>query len=210
MGDLVACDQGHDGHNGHDDEVGQSASHVLANKDRYSPTIVKRANFAHNAAKWKHADGGYMPKYAEGKPPYADELYDPSLMGVAGQIGAGLIGTGAQLRNINRLKAPGVVQDVRFRGPGSPALVDYTAQLSDIDRGYREGQEMINRELGSGAAKLANLSSLPYIDSQNHSCLSDCRYRSIIIFFSVLATCFAVWKNPMEWVVCVYFGKLNK
>lgn len=38
--------------------VQEYARHVLANKDRYSPTLVKRANFARNASKWKHADGG--------------------------------------------------------------------------------------------------------------------------------------------------------
>ena len=35
------------------------ARHVLANKGSYSPTLVKRANFARNAAKW-HADGGNL------------------------------------------------------------------------------------------------------------------------------------------------------
>ena len=34
------------------------ASKVLANKEKYSPTLVKRANFARNAAKWKHQFGG--------------------------------------------------------------------------------------------------------------------------------------------------------
>lgn len=33
--------------------VQQYASKVLANKDKYSSTIVKRANFARNASKWK-------------------------------------------------------------------------------------------------------------------------------------------------------------
>jgi hypothetical protein len=33
------------------------ASQILANKEHYSPTLVKRANFARNASKW-HADGG--------------------------------------------------------------------------------------------------------------------------------------------------------
>lgn len=35
------------------------ARHVLANKGSYSPTLVKRANFARSAAKW-HADGGNL------------------------------------------------------------------------------------------------------------------------------------------------------
>ena len=34
------------------------ANHVLANKEDYSSTQVKRANFAHNAAGWKHEMGG--------------------------------------------------------------------------------------------------------------------------------------------------------
>lgn len=38
--------------------VQEYASHVLANKERYSPTLVKRANFARNATKFKHALGG--------------------------------------------------------------------------------------------------------------------------------------------------------
>jgi hypothetical protein len=38
--------------------VPEAAAHVMANKEKYSATIVKRANFAKNAAKWKHQDGG--------------------------------------------------------------------------------------------------------------------------------------------------------
>ena len=38
--------------------VQEFASTVLANKDRYSPAMVRKANFAHNAAGWKHAFGG--------------------------------------------------------------------------------------------------------------------------------------------------------
>ena len=38
--------------------VQEFASHVLANKEDYSPLQVKRANFAHNAAGWNHQYGG--------------------------------------------------------------------------------------------------------------------------------------------------------
>ena len=41
------------------------ARHVLANKEDYSSTQVKRANFAHNAAGWKHEMGG-MQEYEMG------------------------------------------------------------------------------------------------------------------------------------------------
>ena len=33
--------------------VQEYASHILANKDKYSSTLVKRANFARNSSKWK-------------------------------------------------------------------------------------------------------------------------------------------------------------
>jgi len=39
--------------------VQEFARQVLANKERYSPTLIKRANFARNAAKWKKQGGGY-------------------------------------------------------------------------------------------------------------------------------------------------------
>ena len=40
--------------------VQEAASQVMANKEKYSPTIVKRANFAKNAAGWNKADGGQI------------------------------------------------------------------------------------------------------------------------------------------------------
>lgn len=38
--------------------VQEFASKVLANPENYSPAMRKKANFARNASKWKHADGG--------------------------------------------------------------------------------------------------------------------------------------------------------
>jgi hypothetical protein len=46
--------------------VQEAAQHVLANKDRYSSAVVKQANFARNAAKWKHAYGGAVPLMQQG------------------------------------------------------------------------------------------------------------------------------------------------
>lgn len=40
--------------------VQEYARHILANKDKYSSTLVKRANFVRNSAGWKHALGGYI------------------------------------------------------------------------------------------------------------------------------------------------------
>lgn len=46
--------------------VQEYARHVLANKDKYSSTLVKRANFARNAKKFKHEDGGIINKFQPG------------------------------------------------------------------------------------------------------------------------------------------------
>ena len=40
--------------------VQEYARHILANKDKYSSTLVKRANFARSAAGWKHDNGGWL------------------------------------------------------------------------------------------------------------------------------------------------------
>lgn len=51
--------------------VQEYARHILANKDKYSSTLIKRANFARNAAGWKHALGGYIKD--------RDNMYDSLL-----------------------------------------------------------------------------------------------------------------------------------
>jgi len=50
----------------HGKSVQGFASQVLANKENYSPAMVKKANFARNAAKFKHAYGGPMGMYFDG------------------------------------------------------------------------------------------------------------------------------------------------
>lgn len=44
----------------HGKSVQAFASQVLANKENYSSAMVKKANFAKNAAKWSHELGGYI------------------------------------------------------------------------------------------------------------------------------------------------------
>ena len=44
----------------HGKSVQEFARQVLANKDNYSSKMVQKANFARNAAGWKHAEGGQM------------------------------------------------------------------------------------------------------------------------------------------------------
>lgn len=44
----------------HGKSVQAFASQVLAHPENYSPAMRKKANFARNAAKWKHGDGGNL------------------------------------------------------------------------------------------------------------------------------------------------------
>jgi hypothetical protein len=67
----------------HGKSVQGFASQVLANKENYSPAMVKKANFAKNASKWKHAYGGPMGMYFNGPgdkyngiPPFAELMPD--------------------------------------------------------------------------------------------------------------------------------------
>ena len=53
--------------------VQEYARHVLANKDKYSSTLVKRANFARNAKKFKHEDGGII-KYQNPSSPLINRV----------------------------------------------------------------------------------------------------------------------------------------
>lgn len=62
----------------HDMGVQEFANKVLANKDNYSPAMVKKANFAKNASKW-HAYGGELGNLFPGDGPYPNllNLQDP-------------------------------------------------------------------------------------------------------------------------------------
>ena len=61
----------------HGKSVQEFASQVLANKDNYSSAMVKKANFAKNAAGWKHGLGGNLFLYGSdmimGPEPYKDQ-----------------------------------------------------------------------------------------------------------------------------------------
>ncbi len=54
--------------------VQEFASKVLANPEDYSPAMGKKANFARNASKWKHAKGGYLFPNGGWKPIPMDSL----------------------------------------------------------------------------------------------------------------------------------------
>lgn len=137
----------------HGKSVQAFASQVLANKENYSPAMVKKANFARNAAKWKHADGGPNKVSPLGRATSVAYLYDlenPLRYDVS------LTGNTAKLYDDNTLGA-GV--DIRYYGkPYRGRLlrgelipldeVDETAYqaISDYDRALmKEASKHTNR-----------------------------------------------------------------
>lgn len=56
--------------------VQEFASRVLANKENYSPAMVKKANFARNASKFHHAFGGPINYFADGGKTNGEQLWN--------------------------------------------------------------------------------------------------------------------------------------
>lgn len=113
--------------NKHNMGVQEFASKVLANKDNYSPAMVKKANFARNAAKW-HAFGGPIDDFTNGVTiidngnTHEANPYNGVPMGVAPDGQPNLVEEGEAIFKdyvySNRLKVPKAVrQKYKLRGP---------------------------------------------------------------------------------------------
>lgn len=98
--------------------VQEFANHVLANKENYSTIQIKRANFAKNASKWKHADGGSLftnggqfdngVTYIDEGGTHEENMYDGVPQGIAPDGNPNLVEEGEVIYNdyvySNRLK----------------------------------------------------------------------------------------------------------
>lgn len=75
--------------------VQEFASKVLANPEDYSPAMRKKANFARNASKWKHAYGGIIGHYFDGTNPEGQflQFYTPEEKMVRNWQNRGLLPT---------------------------------------------------------------------------------------------------------------------
>ena len=66
------------------------ASTVLANKENYSPAMVKKANFARNASKWRKQFGGYLDQELNTIPientPIDQSLVAPTVFAAGGEL----------------------------------------------------------------------------------------------------------------------------
>ena len=112
----------------HGKSVQEFASQVLANPDNYSSAMVKKANFARNAAKW-HADGGLLSNnFTNGVTlvneggTHENNPHEGVMVGIAPDGKPNLVEEGEAIFDnyvfSNRLKVPKAVRNkYKLRGP---------------------------------------------------------------------------------------------
>jgi len=112
----------------HGKSVQEFASQVLANPDNYSSAMVKKANFARNAAKW-HANGGLLSNnFTNGVTlvneggTHENNPHEGVMMGIAPDGKPNLVEEGEAIFDnyvfSNRLKVPKAVRNkYKLRGP---------------------------------------------------------------------------------------------
>ena len=177
----------------HDMGVQEAARHVMANKEDYSSAIVKKANFAKNAAGWKHAMGGRL-KYAENfgvlpvvdntttedttDPTYSGELkVKPYKSSLAPYIVGGI---SSAIGPIANMIAAGAVPDATYTPPAKLERLGYTPVAlarQQANQAIAANREAMRMNSGSEASYLSNLGvSLPSTASALGSLLAQTRY----------------------------------
>jgi len=135
--------------------VQEFASTVLANKDRYSPAMVRKANFAHNAAGWKHAFGGEINNDTEPKTTIAvsdkyEEDRDSLALAKSARRFAEILGSGKPLMDI--------VNDIPpyYRYGNGRTLFDeaYQSKLGAPSSWYRENENRVRAKLINQADRI--------------------------------------------------------
>lgn len=128
----------------HGKSVQSFASQVLANKEDYSPAMVKKANFARNAAKWHHAFGGDLLTHGAewdngvtvigNGGTHEESPYEGVQMGVDNQGIPNLVEEGEVIFNdyvfSNRLTVPNAVREkYKLRGNKELTFADAAKQM---------------------------------------------------------------------------------
>ena len=128
----------------HGKSVQEFASQVLANKEDYSPAMVKKANFARNAAKWHHAFGGDLLTHGAewdngvtvigNGGTHEESPYEGVQMGVDNQGIPNLVEEGEVIFNdyvfSNRLTVPNAVREkYKLRGNKELTFADAARQM---------------------------------------------------------------------------------
>ena len=144
------------------------ASKVLANKGNYSSAMVKKANFARNASKWKHKEfGGDMDfNYWITK----DNIYkmggrkkaDYGLLENGIQTGINIIGNAGSYiinkRALNNMKGPAA--PISLRAENLPTRVNTGAQEAQLRENIARQENLVNGNLSSSRTRLNIISKL--------------------------------------------------
>lgn len=146
----------------HGMSVQEAASHVMANKEKYSSTTVKRANFAKNASKWKHEYGGqysYGGHYIPQDVNYIGGTFVPNPIDLQEFKKGGMI-----KRADGSYSQRGLWDNIRAnKGSGKKPTKEMLKQERKIKKGYKAGGEyMEGNEYEISGEELDRLRSLGY------------------------------------------------
>lgn len=154
----------------HGKGVQEFASQVLANKENYSPAMVKKANFARNAAKWHHAFGGDLltngTVFSNGVTTignggtHEESPYEGVQMGVDSQGIPNLVEEGELIWNdyvfSNRIPVPNAVRNkYKLRGTKDMSFSDAAKKIQKASE-ERPNDPIANDTLNINLTRLAN------------------------------------------------------
>ena len=154
----------------HGKGVQEFASQVLANKENYSPAMVKKANFARNAAKWHHAFGGDLltngTVFSNGITTignggtHEESPYEGVQMGVDSQGIPNLVEEGETIWNdyvfSNRIPVPDAVRNkYKLRGTKDMTFSDAAKKIQKASE-ERPNDPIANDTLDINLTRLAN------------------------------------------------------
>ena len=152
----------------HGKSVQGFASQVLANKEDYSPAMVKKANFARNSAKWHHAFGGDLLTHGAewdngvtvigNGGTHEESPYEGVQMGVDNQGIPNLVEEGEVIFNdyvfSNRLTVPDAVREkYKLRGNKELTFADAAKQMQKESK-ERPNDPISKRGLLSSMSRL--------------------------------------------------------
>ena len=129
--------------------VQEAARHILANKDRYSSKMVKKANFARNASKWKHEDGGYAGMYQEGGEAMPQEMMEAPQQQMQEQAMGQEQQQGGQDQMMQQLMQ--MVAQALQQGTPPEQIVQMLVQQGVPEEVAVQAVQMVMQQMGGGA-----------------------------------------------------------
>lgn len=172
----------------HGKSVQGFASQVLANKEDYSPAMVKKANFARNSAKWHHAFGGDLLTHGAewdnsitvigNGGTHEESPYEGVQMGVDNQGIPNLVEEGEVIFNdyvfSNRLTVPDAVREkYKLRGNKELTFADAAKQMQKESE-ERPNDPISKRGLMSAMSRLQQAQET--VRQQNQVCQEGIEY----------------------------------